>query len=66
MPPWGWIGIDVDWPNQDRRMGAKVTYTCPYRMATHTYQLSGLSKNYRAVFITSPKSQLKRQNMADE
>ena len=40
-PPEGWIGIDVDWPKQNRKMGAKVTYTCPYRKATHTEGLSG-------------------------
>ena len=40
-PPEGWAGIDVDWPKQNRKMGAKVTYTCPYRKATYTEGLSG-------------------------
>ena len=41
-PPEGWAGIDVDWPKQNRKMGAKVTYTCPYRKATYTEGLSGM------------------------
>ena len=40
-PPDGWMGIDIDWPKQNREMGARITYTCPYRKATFTEGLSG-------------------------
>ena len=27
-----YMGQDMDWPFNDRRMGSRVTYTCPYKV----------------------------------
>ena len=60
------MGIDIDWPKQNREMGARITYTCPYRMATFTEGLSGkelICLKLRINFLVFPPTQSVQENI---
>jgi hypothetical protein len=40
-PPSAWLGIDMDWPLNNRNLGALVTYTCPFMTKTNIEELAG-------------------------
>ena len=38
-PPDIYFGMDFIWPNKDRKLGSKLTYSCPFRSGTHLESL---------------------------
>ena len=34
-PPDIYFGMDFIWPNKNRNLGSKLTYSCPFRRGTH-------------------------------